>query len=505
MRTPTRIPLRHSAAGPYAEHAHEEAPYAGDPNAEASPAGAVHADGGHGYAPAGTTGDATSLHGGYATAPYDGYAALTQDGYAAVPHDPGGAQAPVGTAGPATPRNPYDDLAALADPEEDYASYGPGGAREDDDPLGLGLREDDGAEDAWTAPDHRRSRRRRGRFAALPLAFKAVVAVLVAAAFLTVADRWAVLYAENKAEEKLKDSLHLAADPEVDIHGFPFLTQMAGKRLDRVDVAIPDVAADRVSLAKVEASARNVRLTGSLPSSIKGAVIGRMEGDVLLSFDDLNRELGSSQVKFTERGRNSVRAVGTLPVAGHELRMRAEAHIRRVGGRGIETDITGMRLDIADVATYKPGKKAGLQLTRKGAEKVRRNVAQAKALLSVPSLAQRFGVPPSALEQTLRSDKRLNEITGSPRFVQQAMGLNLVDVVADHPWLLEKVGIDRSLLAGLTKLTPPVISERLSLAFELPEVPGYVRLRNISVEEDGIRADLSGMDLPFGEAARHRK
>ncbi|MEV6317567.1 DUF2993 domain-containing protein [Streptomyces sp. NPDC051776] len=488
MRTPTRIPLRHSAPDPCAEPAYADGPYAEGPYAEALPVGATwaepaHVQGEYAYAPAAEMDSTTAPQGGYGT----------------VPHDPGVPSA----SARATPRNPYEDLAALADPEEDYAFYAPADDRGDDDPLGLGLREDgDASEDAWTPPDHRRSRRRRGRFAALPMVMKAVVAVLVAAAFLTVADRWAALYAEKKAEEKLKNSLHLAADPEVDIHGFPFLTQLAGKRLDRVDVAIPDVAADRVSLAKVEASARNVRLTGSLPSSIKGAVIGRMKGEVLLSFDDLNRELGSSQVRFTERGRDSVRAVGALPVAGHELRMQAEAHIRRVGGRGIETDITGMRLDIADVATYRPGKKAGLQLTHKGAEKVRRNVAQAKGLLSVPSLAQRFGVPASALEATLRSDERVSEITGSPRFVKRAMELNLVDVVADHPWLLEKVGIDRSLLAGLTKLTPPVLAERLSLAFELPEVPGYVRLRNISVERDGIRADLSGMDLPLGEAAR---
>ncbi|MGP3926448.1 LmeA family phospholipid-binding protein [Streptomyces sp. 8N616] len=404
---------------------------------------------------------------------------------------------------PPAPRNPYEDLAALAEPEEDYADYADDagyGHSDDDDPLGLGLREDDDeAGDEWAPPDHRRSRRRRGRFAALPVAAKAVVAVLVAAAFLTVADRWAVLYAEQRAQEKLKDSLHLAAEPEVTIHGFPFLTQMADKRLGRVDVAIPDVAADRVSLAKVEATAEDIRLSGSLPASIRGALIGRMRGDVLLSFDDLNRELGSSQVKFTDMGHNSVLAVGKLPVAGHELRMRAEAHIRRVGGRGIETDIAGMRLDVADVATYRPGKRAGLQLTRKAAERVRRDMAQAKALLSVPSLAQRLGVPPSVLEETLRSDERLHEVTGAPRFVEKVMGLNLVDVVAEHPWLLKKVGIDPALVAGLMKLTQPQLSERLSLAFELPDVPGYVRLRDISVEEDGIRVDLSGMDLPFGD------
>ncbi|MET8678487.1 DUF2993 domain-containing protein [Streptomyces sp. NPDC004647] len=409
-------------------------------------------------------------------------------------------------------RNPYDDLAALADPEDDHR-YAPGPdslhhdgydsepGPDDDDPLGLGLRVEDDEE--WAPPNHRRGR--RGRFGALPIAVKALVAVLVCTALLAVTDRWAALYAEEKTQEKLKDSLHLAAEPEVTIHGFPFLTQMYDKRLDKVDVAIPDVAADRVSLAKVEATASDVRLTGNgLPTSIRGAIIGRMQGNVLLSFDDLNRELGSSQVKFTEKGRASVLAVGKLPVAGHELRMRAEAHIRRTGGRGIETDITGMRLDISDVATFRPGKKAddGLRLTRKAADRVRKDAAQAKALLSVPALAKRVGVPPEAVKETLRNEKRLSRITGAPRFVDKVMRLNLVDVVAEHPWLLKKVGIDPGLVSGLTKLTQPELSERLSLSFELPDVPGYVRLQNISVEQDGIRADLSGMDLPFGDGAK---
>ncbi len=402
-----------------------------------------------------------------------------------------GTPGPYGT--PTAPHNPYEELAALADPED-----GPR-AR---DPLGLGLREDPEDEPGagWEPPDHRHGGRARRRFAALPMAMKAVVAVAVGAAFLTVADRWAVLYAEKRTAEKMKDSLQLAAEPEVTIHGFPFVTQLADKRLDKVDVAIPDVAADRVSLARVAASAENIRLNGSLPTAIRGATIGRVQGNVLLSFDDLNRELGSSQVRFSPRGRESVLAEGTLPIAGHDLRVRAEAHIKRVGGRGIETDITGMRLDIADMATYRPGKgpDAGLRLTPQAAERVREDLAKAKALLSVPALAERVGVPKPALAQTLRSEKRLHEVTGAPRFAREAMKLNLVDVVADHPELLKRIGIDPSLVTGLTELTQPELADRLSLSFQLPDTPGYIRLQNITVEREGIRADLSGMDLPFG-------
>ena len=85
--------------------------------------------------------------------------------------------------------------------------------------------------------NHRRGRRRK-RFAGLPFARKAVVGLLVLTAFLTLADRWAVFYAEHRAAGQLKDSLKLSAVPEVEIGGFPFLTQFASGRLDEVKVTV---------------------------------------------------------------------------------------------------------------------------------------------------------------------------------------------------------------------------------------------------------------------------
>ncbi|MFJ6746625.1 MULTISPECIES: DUF2993 domain-containing protein [unclassified Streptomyces] len=421
------------------------------------------------------------------------------------------------------PVNPYADLAALADPEPEPepghdAEYGPAGSatrrtylneRDDsDDPLGLGLRSDDEESDdkGWTPPNHRRNKRGISRFAAVPITLKVLVAVLVCTAFLTLGDRFAVLYAQNKAEEKLKDALHLTAAPEVDIQGFPFLTQLAGKRLDQVKVAIPDVAADRVSLAKFEATAKDVRIDGDLPTSIKGGTVGTMNGSVLLAFDDMNRELGASQVKFSEMGPDAVRADGRLPIAGHELRVRAEARIQRAGDRGISTEISRMRLDIGDVAVYRPGtgKEEGLRLTRKAAAQVSAQAAKVKAMLGIPAIADRIGIPKPYIQQALHSEDKLHELTGSPRFIQKLMKVNLVDVVVDHPWLLEKVGIDPKVLGALTGLTKPQLADQLSLSFQLPKTPGDIRLRNISVERDGIRADLTGADLPFGDTAKKK-
>lgn len=385
--------------------------------------------------------------------------------------------------------NPYDELGALApNPLEEFLH------EEKDEPA---------AEAPWTPPNHRRgSRRRSNRFAGLPLAVKALVAVLVAAAFLALGDRWALLYAEHEAADKLKDQLNLSAAPEVDIEGFPFLTQVLDKRVDKVKVTVPDVAADRVSLAKVSATATDVTINGDGPTSIKGADIGAMNGEVLLSFDDLNRELGASQVTFTGRGRDQVLARGTLPVAGHDLKVRADARIQRNGDRGISTDIGGMRLQLGDLATYRPGtrEKEGLHLSKSSADRVAEETAKAKALLSVPAITQRLGVPDHVVRDALRSDTKLNELTGSARFVNDVMGLNLIDVAMGHPELLKKLGLDPALLNGLSQLTRPVLADRLTLAFQLPKLPGEgtMSLKDVSVEKEGIRVRIVGSGIGIG-------
>nr|WP_202918411.1 DUF2993 domain-containing protein [Streptomyces cavernae] len=376
------------------------------------------------------------------------------------------------------------------------------GATATDDPADGGTATDDPANDepANGRSAGRRRGRRKKRFAGLPFALKAVVALLVLGAFLTLGDRWAVLYAEHEAAGRLKDSLKLSAAPEVEIGGFPFVTQFLDGRLDTVQVTVPDVAAARVSLAKVSATAKNIRIDGA-PTAVRGARIPEVNGEVLLSFEDLNRELGASQVTFSGEGRDRVLARGTLPVAGHDLKIRADARIRRDGERGISTQIGGMRLDIGDLATYRPGSRPseGLHLSRASAERLAKETRKAKALLAVPSVVRRLGVPDTVVRQALRDDTELARLTGSPRFVRQAMDLNLVDVAADNPKLLERFGLDPALLDSLTRLTRPALADQLSLGFRLPEpAEGDVRLRDVRVEEEGIRVQVTGSGLAFG-------
>ncbi|WP_433545232.1 LmeA family phospholipid-binding protein [Streptomyces sp. CA-294286] len=387
-------------------------------------------------------------------------------------------------------------MALLAPPEPDYAAYEP-----DERLLGLGLKSDrDDEDEEWKPPNHRG----RSRFGAIPGALKAAVTCVVIMAFLLLADRFAVMYAQDKAEDQLKKSMKLATAPEVDIHGFPFLTQVFAKRLERVDVAVPDVDADRVSIAEVRATARDVSIVGDLPSSLQGAVIGSVEGDVLLSFDDLNRELGASQAKFRRDGDDRINISGELPILGAKVLISAEAHVGRDGDRAVTTTVDRMRVDLPGIVTYRPGKDratSGLRLHPQAAEALARQGERIKAMLAVPAVVERLGVPQEWVGKALRSDAELHRLTGSPQFVKQLMGLNLVDVVSEHPWLLEKVGIDPKLIASLLAMRPPELSERLSMSFRLPAAPAELRLREIKVEPEGIRADLGGSGLTFGDVA----
>ncbi|MFI1768300.1 DUF2993 domain-containing protein [Streptomyces sp. NPDC020800] len=404
-------------------------------------------------------------------------------------HHPAPSDGPAGERVPLS-RNPYDELASLADnPLDDFLTEDRSAGPQDD------------AEEPWSPPNHRRGSRRRNRATGLPIVVRALAWVLTLACLVTLADRWALLFAEHKASERLKDQLHLAAAPEVRIGGFPFLTQVAARRLDSVRVTVPDIPAHRVTLTQVTATADGIRIDGDGLTAVRGALVRRMHGQVLLSFADMNRELGASQVSFKAHGPGTVEARGALRLAGRDLRLRADARIHRNGERGIATSVGGMRLDIGDLATFRPGTgpSEGLHLTPGSARRLAREEEKIKAFLAVPEIVHRLGVPDGVVSAALRDEDKLHRLTGAPRFLHDLTRLNLVDAALAHPKLLERLGLDLSLLTALTKLTRPQIADRFSFSFQIPKPPaGALRLQGVRVAKDGIHADVRGTGLLLG-------
>ncbi|WP_306330091.1 LmeA family phospholipid-binding protein [Streptomyces venezuelae] len=172
-----------------------------------------------------------------------------------------------------------------------------------------------------------------------------IVAVVLGGVLVGI-DRLAVSYAEDEAAGRVKlPSVH-SESVEVDIKGFPFLTQVVDKRFDEVDVTVKGVSAQagdkRVRVGELTVALRDVTVTGDWA----GAKAGSATGTALISYADLtaasDREAtvaygGNGKVKVTGgvkvMGRTVTRTVlSTVTVVnGDTLRVRAD----EVPGEGI--------------------------------------------------------------------------------------------------------------------------------------------------------------------------
>ncbi|MCQ4084325.1 DUF2993 domain-containing protein [Streptomyces sp. RB6PN25] len=346
-------------------------------------------------------------------------------------------------------------------------------------------------------------RRSRKRVRRLPRLFRYLIAGAITAVALVLADRCALLYAQDKAAEEIKKQLDLAAAPEVRIHGFPFLTQILDKQIDQVDAVVPDIPAGPVTISKVQGDVRDIRIVGSLPSSISGAVVGRLQGQAVLSFDDLDRELGSSQVKYSQMDADSIQAVGTLPmqVAGHTVTARAQAHVTRTADV-VTTRVDNMRLDVSGLGTYTPGPQGGLTLAPQQAQRLSHDTARVRELLSVPAVAQQLGVGQAEAQRAAYDAQALAEITGNPKFTDAlTASTKVANAVAQSPDALRAVGISPSVITDLENLNVPGLASQLSFSAKVPKLPAGVQLDDIQVTAVGVQVNVSGVNMPLGKSA----
>ncbi|MCX4800706.1 DUF2993 domain-containing protein [Streptomyces sp. NPDC058682] len=113
-----------------------------------------------------------------------------------------------------------------------------------------------------------------------------IIGVVLGALFVGV-DRWAASYVENRLADRIQARQGPAGSSEVEIHGFPFLTQVLSRDLDRVDLKLRGVevtAEDRKTrLSELDASFRGVKLNGDY----SGGTADRAEGTALITYADL--------------------------------------------------------------------------------------------------------------------------------------------------------------------------------------------------------------------------
>jgi hypothetical protein len=163
-----------------------------------------------------------------------------------------------------------------------------------------------------------RPRRHRG------LTITAIV-VVVLLALLVVADRVAAGIAENEAASQIK-SAGFPVKPKVDIEGFPFLTQLAARDFQKVDISASNVKEGPLTIASVNATGQGVHLT----SSFNGATVDQVNGTALITFAGLSSAGGLGDgVTLSNGGNNELKASINLGfISGDALARvtRASAH-----------------------------------------------------------------------------------------------------------------------------------------------------------------------------------
>lgn len=179
--------------------------------------------------------------------------------------------------------------------------------------------------------------RRRGRKVLIAL----VVLLLVLVGIAVVADRVAAGVAERAIADQVRQEVAnqdaRSAAPEVEIGGFPFLTQVLAGRYERISIGLRDVRAsvrgDEVTLPELDVDARDVRAPLETLRTRQGDVVAEsVDGRGIVTYDSLAKLLDRPGLKLGERdGRLAVTA--PVEILGEKLTVTGTADLT-VGEEG---------------------------------------------------------------------------------------------------------------------------------------------------------------------------
>ncbi|WP_309050914.1 DUF2993 domain-containing protein [Streptomyces sp.] len=157
-----------------------------------------------------------------------------------------------------------------------------------------------------------------------------IVAVVLGGALVGI-DRLAVAYAESEAASRVKLSGAGSESLEIDIKGFPFLTQVADKRFGEVEVVARGVQATagsrRIRIGELTAELRDVTVTGDWA----GARAASASGTALISYADLSAA-SDREATVAYGGPGKVKVTGGVSFMGRTLTRTVVSTVTVVGG-----------------------------------------------------------------------------------------------------------------------------------------------------------------------------
>lgn len=185
---------------------------------------------------------------------------------------------------------------------------------------------------------------------------KLLASLAVLVALLVLADFGTAAYAEYRVSRELRDQLALAADPDVRINGFPFLTQAVRGEYGSVQVQANGVPVPDLGTVSLTAVLHGVRLPlGDVArGEVTDIVADEVDASVRIGATTLGRYLRIPDLRVreplravssgTEAPRRAVVLTGTVSLLGVQQELSVEAGLSMVDGAVV---ITATGLDLA--------------------------------------------------------------------------------------------------------------------------------------------------------------
>jgi len=190
------------------------------------------------------------------------------------------------------------------------------------------------AAQGYQAPPMRRRRRRRWPWITLIV----IIVVLVGG------DRAAKAYAEDQMASQVQSSLALSGKPHVTIQGFPFLTQLAARTFNTVDVNATNETAGpggQLKLASLTATLHGLHIR-----STKTATVDDFNASALVTFTALAEAGGIPQgITLSSAGPNTIKV--SIDILG--FGSSATAKVTQVGNNKINIKMTSFADVPADI------------------------------------------------------------------------------------------------------------------------------------------------------------
>jgi hypothetical protein len=178
--------------------------------------------------------------------------------------------------------------------------------------------------------------RRRGRKRRVRRSVMALFTVIVLLILLVIGDRVALAVTENDMASQFQSN-GLPVKPSVTIEGFPFLTQLAAKDFNKVDISASNVPAGPVTINSIHATINGLHISSY--SSTASAKVDHMTATAFISFGALAAAGGvggGSGITVTPDGANKVKITAGL---GGVFSDTEEAQITQTGPQTINIKV----------------------------------------------------------------------------------------------------------------------------------------------------------------------